>query len=65
MWESKCGCGREAEYEVYEHKEPHCESCFKEALECSVQILARKIDYFEDLRRIRYERDKVQGQANK
>ncbi|MBP1905674.1 hypothetical protein J2Z32_002322 [Paenibacillus turicensis] len=44
----KCGCGREAEYEVYEHKEPHCESCFKEALECSVQILAKKIDYFED-----------------
>lgn len=49
----KCGCGREAEYEVYEHKEPHCESCFKEALECSVQILAKKIDYFEDYKEVR------------
>lgn len=40
----RCGCGAEAKYLVYEHEEPHCEFCFREAIECDVPILVRKIN---------------------
>lgn len=42
-----CGCGREAKYEVYEHNEPHCESCLKEAIDCSVYVHVRRLDPLE------------------
>lgn len=38
-----CGCGRPAEYEVYEHREPHCKMCFEEAIDSSVPVLVRRI----------------------
>ena len=41
-----CGKGKKAIYEVYEDKQPHCELCLKQALECEHQILVRRIDEF-------------------
>ncbi|EJW19044.1 hypothetical protein M5X00_04475 [Paenibacillus alvei] len=48
----KCGCGRTAEYLVYEDEQPHCEACMKEAIECSVYIMVRKpMDWGRELGR--------------
>lgn len=38
----RCGCGRLAEYEVYEDRQPHCEEHMKEATECAEPVLVRK-----------------------
>lgn len=38
-----CGCGKRADYVVYEHQESHCETCMKEAADCEVMILVQKI----------------------
>lgn len=40
----RCGCGRLAEFEVYEHHEPHCRTCMLEAVDCSVSVLVRRMD---------------------
>lgn len=40
----KCGCGREAKYELYETKQPHCLICLDEALEIDGQILVGMLD---------------------
>lgn len=40
----RCGCGRQASYEVYEHQEPHCHSCMLEATDCSQPVLVRRLD---------------------
>lgn len=37
-----CGCGRPAEYLVYEDEQPHCEDCYQNAVECEVYIMVRK-----------------------
>lgn len=44
----RCGCGRPAEYEVYEHHEPHCKSHMLEAVDCSTFIVVRRIGGFDD-----------------
>ncbi|MCG7406742.1 hypothetical protein MH117_04870 [Paenibacillus sp. ACRRX] len=38
----KCGCGRLAEYQIYEDEQPHCEQCMKDAIECSEFVMVRK-----------------------
>lgn len=40
----KCGCGRLAEFEVYDHHEPHCRTCMLDAVDCSVPVLVKRID---------------------
>lgn len=44
---TECGCGRPAEYEVYEHREPHCKACMLEAIDCSVPVLVRGHDEYD------------------
>lgn len=39
----RCGCGKPAEYQVYEDKQPHCESCMKEAVDCPVSVLVEEL----------------------
>lgn len=39
----KCGCGQKAEYEVYDHLEPHCTSCMLDAVDNSIPVLVRRI----------------------
>lgn len=45
----ECGCGRPAEYLVYEHREPHCGECFLDALYCSGfdVIVSKPVDWGE------------------
>ncbi len=43
-----CGCGREAEWEVYDHLEPHCDSCKNEALTSTIKPFYRPIGGFDD-----------------
>lgn len=38
----ECGCGRPAEFLIYEDEQPHCEECFRDAVECAVYIMVRK-----------------------
>lgn len=44
----KCGCEREAIYEVYEDKQPHCLECMLDAVECRIGIIVRRIDEFDN-----------------
>lgn len=39
-----CGCGKEAKWEVYEHREPHCTLCMLEAIDCRLWIPVRRLD---------------------
>lgn len=39
-----CGCGKEAKWEVYEHREPHCTLCMLEAVDCREWIPVRRLD---------------------
>lgn len=39
-----CGCGAPAEYEVYEHREPHCRVCMLDAVDNSIAISVRTIN---------------------
>lgn len=39
-----CGCGAKAEYEVYEHREPHCMRCMLDAVDCETYVMVRRID---------------------
>ncbi|MNC28359.1 hypothetical protein D3C75_765610 [compost metagenome] len=39
-----CGCGRPAKYLVYEHQEPHCQTCFEEAISSKNGALVRSIE---------------------
>lgn len=52
---NKCGCGREAEYELWNGQrwELHCKSCMEDAVDCSLGAIIRRLDHA---------RDKVQGQ---
>jgi hypothetical protein len=43
-----CGCGREAEYEVYDILQPHCKSCMEEAMSSSIKPFVREIGGFDD-----------------
>lgn len=47
----KCGCGREAKYELYAHNEPHCLACMLEAIDCSVYVHVRRLDELEYYKR--------------
>lgn len=38
-----CGCGRPAQFEVYEDRQPHCSICMLDAVDCEHQVLVRKI----------------------
>jgi hypothetical protein len=41
-----CGCGAkltDAIYEVYKDRQPHCESCMKDAIESKIPVLVRKV----------------------
>lgn len=38
-----CGCGHDAEYLVYEDKQPHCRACMLDALDCDAQVMVNKI----------------------
>lgn len=40
----KCGCGRDAEYEVYDDHQPHCLSHMLEAVDCSISVPVRRIE---------------------
>lgn len=42
-----CGCGRYAEFEIYDHKEKHCFQCMMDAIDCEDQVLVRKLDLSE------------------
>jgi len=46
--EATCGCGAEAEYEVYEHREPHCRRCMLEAVDCATFVVVRRIGGLDD-----------------
>ncbi|MDP5273996.1 hypothetical protein [Chengkuizengella axinellae] len=35
---NNCGCGKQAEWLVYEDKQPHCSECFREATECGEMV---------------------------
>lgn len=39
----KCGCGKPATYEVYEDGQPHCDSCFYEAMDDKTFIQVRRL----------------------
>ncbi|MNM07378.1 hypothetical protein D3C81_174210 [compost metagenome] len=43
-----CGCGAEAEYEVYDIRQPHCKSCMLEAMTSSIKPFVREIGGFDD-----------------
>lgn len=40
----QCGCGGRARYYVYDHREPHCEVCFREAINCAEMVPVQTID---------------------
>jgi hypothetical protein len=40
----KCGCGRPAEYEVYDDHQPHCQSCMLEAVDCQIPVMVRRLE---------------------
>lgn len=44
----RCGCGKPADYEVYEHHEPHCRNCMLDAVDCSTFIVVRRIGGYGD-----------------
>ena len=39
----ECGCGNTARYYVYNHREPHCESCFRDAIDCTEMVPVQTI----------------------
>lgn len=39
-----CGCGKKANYEVYQHREPHCQECMLDAVNCAVVVPVRRIE---------------------
>jgi hypothetical protein len=41
---TRCGCGKPALYEVYEHHEPHCRGCMLEAVDCSTFVQVRRFE---------------------
>lgn len=43
-----CGCGAEAEYEVYDILQPHCKSCTQEAMTSTIKPFVRPIGGFDD-----------------
>ncbi|MEK4185621.1 hypothetical protein [Paenibacillus sp. FSL L8-0494] len=43
-----CGCGAEAEYEVYNTLQPHCKSCMTEAMTSTIKPFVRPIGGFDD-----------------
>ncbi len=43
----KCGCGNNADYAVYEKREPHCLICMMEAVDTPIAILVRTLDPWE------------------
>lgn len=55
-----CGCGRLAEWAVYEHKEPHCFHCMEEASVCEGVIIQRVYDWNE-IRREQKKNEALQG----
>lgn len=47
--EVKCGCGRKAEYAVYNPTQPHCLSCMLEAVDCALSVPVRTLDPWETI----------------
>jgi hypothetical protein len=43
-----CGCGREAEWEVYDTLQPHCTACKDEALTSIPKPFVRELGGFDD-----------------
>lgn len=43
-----CGCGREAEWEVYDTLQPHCTACKDEAMTSRIKPFVREIGGFDD-----------------
>lgn len=43
-----CGCGKPAEFEVYETAQPHCRSCAYEAIESKSFVVVRQIGGYDD-----------------
>ena len=43
-----CGCGAEAEYEVYDTLQPHCERHMLEAMTSTIKPFVRPIGGFDD-----------------
>ncbi len=40
---NSCGCGKPAQYLVYEQQKEHCHSCMMEAINCDVPVLVRML----------------------
>jgi hypothetical protein len=43
-----CGCGRDAEWEVYDTLQPHCTACKDEALTSIPKPFVRELGGFDD-----------------
>lgn len=43
-----CICGREAEYEVYDTRQPHCERHMLEAMDSKIKPFVRQIGGYDD-----------------
>ena len=41
---NRCGCGKPALYEVYEHHEPHCRGCMLDAVDCNTFVQVRRLE---------------------
>lgn len=52
-----CGCGKISEYEVYEHRDPHCFDCMMEAVDNKYPVLVRKVGKY--VMSQRFNRDEI------
>lgn len=44
----RCGCGKPAEFEVYENQQPHCRNCAYEAIDSMTFVVVRRIGGYDD-----------------
>lgn len=43
-----CGCGKPADYELYDSRDPHCRSCMLDAVDNETFVMVRRIGGFDD-----------------
>ncbi|MEK5415099.1 hypothetical protein [Paenibacillus sp. FSL L8-0708] len=60
-----CGCGRLAEYEVYDHREPHCHQCMMDAISGKYQVPVRRLEVEETYLENRMGNEKLVSTYNK
>ncbi len=49
-----CGCGKPADYLVYDDEQPHCPQCLLEAATSCVPIQVRGMHPWEEVQRTRF-----------